>query len=145
MKTWKKVLIGVAIVIVIGALGYGVMKISDTISEKIEPDMARYITMTETEQNQYVIEHMDEFLVMLINHGENAEDKATLEAVKNDPEIRESGIAWGRSLCAVVIINTDSLKGKLNPEQAEKFKKEADEENIRGDKFTKALDKYTKK
>ena len=48
MKLLKKILIGIVVLIMIGVglIGFGVFEAKKTYTEKIEPDMKRYVTMT---------------------------------------------------------------------------------------------------
>lgn len=139
MKLWKKILIGFFIlaVIGIGLAAYGVSKISDTYTEKIEPDMKRYVQMTKEEQNEYVLVHMEE---LLATASQPEELKYFQEAIKNNPEFRQAGIDWGRSICAIFIVMSEEISGGLSEEEKAMYKAEADARNERDEKFTKMLE-----
>ena len=146
MKTWKKVVIGLGVlgVLLIGILGYGIMKVSDSVTQKLEPDMQQYVKMSTEEQNQYVLQHMDQFMATLRAHDTKNEEAATFDAVHNDPAVRQAGLEWGRSLCAIVVVNSNSISSELDPAEKAKYEKEADEQDQRGDKFTAELDRVIK-
>ena len=146
MKTWKKVLIGIVIlgVVLIGLLGYGIVKMTDAITEKLEPDMQQYVQMSTEEQNRYVLEHMDDFMSMLKKYEVDEEDALVFDALKNDPAVRQAGVEWGRSMCATIITGMDSVASKLEPAELEKYEKEAREEEARSQKLTDEINRSTK-
>ncbi len=140
MKLWKKILIGVVIlgVIGLGFAGYGIYKMGTAYKEKIEPDMKQYVQMTKEEQDKYVITHMEDFL-MAIQSGDDKDLQSDLDAVRNNPEIRQAGIDWGRSICASLIDMSDDISGELSEDAKALYKAEADAGEKRSDKFTKLL------
>ncbi len=146
MKLWKKILIGVVILAAIGVgiIGYGFFKVGKAYTEKLVPDMIRYTQMTTQEQDQYVISHMEDLLVTLSDDNKNEKGKASLEAVRNDPAVRQAGIAWGRSLCASIITNDKDISAKLTPEAKEKYRKEASDSEEKSKHFQELLDKAVK-
>ena len=138
MKLWKKILIGifVLIVVVIGVAAYGIYKIGDTYTEKIEPEMKRYVQMTEEQQDEYVIIHMEEFMG---NFLEPEELQPFQEIMKNNSEVRQAGIDWGRSACAILISDSKDISAGLSPENKVKYETEKEEYQQRYDKFRKLL------
>ena len=139
MKLWKKILIAFSIlaVIGIGIFAYGIYKIEGTYTEKIVPDMKRYVQMTKEQQDEYVITHMEE---LLTTTSQPEELKYFQEAMKNDPEFRQAGVDWGRSICAVFIDMSEEISAGLSAEDKARYKAEAEENDTRGDKFTKLLE-----
>ena len=138
MKLWKKILIAFSILAVIGVglVAYGIYKIEGTYTEKIVPDMKRYVQMTKEQQDEYIVTHMEKLMMTL-----NSEDFQHLQkAMNNDPELRQAGIDWGRSICAVFISMSEDIFAELSAEEKVKYKIEAEENNTRGDKFTKLLE-----
>ncbi len=146
MKLWKKVLIGVVILalIGIGIVGYGFFKAGQAYTEKLVPDMIRYTQMTTQEQDQYVITHMEDLVIALSSDKTNEKNQATLDAMKNDPAVRQAGIAWGRSVCASIISNDKDISAKLTPEQREQYKKESADGEEKSKRFQELLDKAVK-
>ena len=138
MKLWKKILIGifVLVAIVIGVAAYGLYKIGDTYTEKIEPEMKRYVQMTKEQQDEYVIIHMEEFMG---NFLEPEELQPFQEILKNNPEVRQAAIDWGRSACAILIIDSKDISAGLSPEDNVKYEAEREEYQQRYDKFRKLL------
>ena len=139
MKLWKKILIAFSILAVIGVglVAYGIYKIEGTYTEKIVPDMKRYVQMTKEQQDEYVITHMEE---LLTTTSQPEELKYFQEAMKNDPEFRQAGVDWGRSICAVFIDMSEEISAGLSAEDKARYKAEAEENDTRGDKFTKLLE-----
>ncbi len=145
MKTWKKVLIGLVIlgVVGLGLFTYGIVKLSTNIMEKMEPDMKQYVVMTTEQQDKYVYEHMEEWVVTL-KKFDGESDGSELDLIKTDPAVRQAGIDFGRSICATVIVDTDSIASVLTPEEKARYQKEADESDARGDKFSKEMERAVK-
>lgn len=145
MKTWKKVLIGVGIlvVVIIGALSYGAWKIADNLMTSLEPDMQQYIKMSTEEQNQYVLQNMDK-LILTLKEQDNGNDEHGYEVMKTDPVVRQAAMEWGRSVCAFVIVNSESVSANLTPSEKTKYIQEANDENERGKKFSDELDRALK-
>jgi hypothetical protein len=142
MKWWKKLLIAVGILAVIGAglLGYGVMKVGDIYKEKILPDMQAYVQMTDEEQDQYVLSHMEDLMKSL-----RAEDEAVqleLEAIQNFPEAREAGLEVGRSMCAVLLSASDEITANLSAAEKAQYEKEAKDLDARSKHFEKMVEQY---
>ncbi|MBR4695302.1 MAG: hypothetical protein IKR65_01790 [Selenomonadaceae bacterium] len=145
MKLWKKILIAVVIlgVIGIGFAGYGLYKMGTAYKEKIEPDMKQYVQMTKEEQDKYVITHMEDLLVA-IQSGNDKDLQSDLDAVRNNPEVRQAGIDWGRSICASLIDMSDDISEGLSEEAKALYKAEAEAGEKRSDKFTKLLKEHRK-
>lgn len=139
MKLWKKILIGVAILAALGLglLGYGTMKVADVYSEKIKPDMQRYVQMTREDQDKYVIDHLQE--LMKATQNEDSDATVMLEAMQNNPDVRQAGIEMGRSVCASLIGLSDDIMDSLSPEDKKKYEQEAKALDSRTDRFEELL------
>ena len=139
MKLWKKILIAFSILAVIGVglVAYGIYKIEGTYTEKIVPDMKRYVQMTKEQQDEYVVTHMEDLMMTTL---QSEEFKSFQKAMKDNPELRQAGIDWGRSICAVFISMSEDIFAGLSEEDKAKYKAEAEENDTRGDKFTKLLE-----
>ena len=139
MKLWKKILIAFSILAVIGVglVAYGIYKIEGTYTEKIVPDMKRYVQMTKEQQDEYVVTHMEDLMMTTL---QSEEFKSFQKAMKDNPELRQAGIDWGRSICAVFISMSEEIFAGLSEEDKAKYKAEAEENDTRGDKFTKLLE-----
>lgn len=142
MKTWKKVVIGIvaAGVVGLGVFTYGIVKLSNNVMEKLEPEMKQYVRMSTEEQDKYVIDNMENLLLKL----KQFDDEDSISLIKTDPAVRQAGIDVGRSLCASVIVDTDSIAAELTPAEKEKYKKEAAEAEARDDKFSKEMERALK-
>ena len=142
MKTWKKVVIGIvaAGVVGLGVFTYGIVKLSNNVMEKLEPEMKQYVKMSTEEQDKYVIDNMENLLLKL----KQFDDEDSISLIKTDPAVRQAGIDVGRSLCASVIVDTDSIAAELTPAEKEKYKKEAAEAEARNDKFSKEMERVLK-
>ncbi len=143
MKLWKKILIGVGILVLLalGALGYGVMKVSDVYTEKIKPDMIKYVQMTKEDQDKYVLEHMEDLFKAVQKEDEKAGRE--LEAMQKDENVRKAGLELGRSFCASFVNMSDDITEKLSPEDKAKFKQEEDALDARSKHFDEVMKKYT--
>ncbi|MBQ8698986.1 MAG: hypothetical protein IJ812_00325 [Schwartzia sp.] len=142
MKLWKKLLIGVAVlaVIVVGLVGYGLFKAGKVYTEKIEPDMKRYVLMTQQEQDEYVLSRLTDLYEMVYRKdAQNEQHRAAAEAIKNNPSVRQAGLVWGRSICASIIINSAELSRNLSPADRAKYLREADDLDDKGEHFTKEM------
>ena len=142
MKTWKKVVIGIvaAGVVGLGVFTYGIVKLSNNVMEKLEPEMKQYVKMSTEEQDKYVIDNMENLLFKL----KQFDDEDSISLIKTNPAVRQAGIDVGRSLCASVIVDTDSIAAELTPAEKEKYKKEAAEAEARNDKFSKEMERALK-
>ena len=85
MNLWKKILIGVFILaaIVVGLVGFGIFKAHQAYTEKIVPDMKRYVTMTQQEQDQYVMSKLGELYAFTYKINDSEAEKAIIEAIQN--------------------------------------------------------------
>ena len=128
MKLWKKILIGVLVIAVIGigAVVYGLFKVQKLYTEKIAPDMVRYTQMTTAEQDKYIISRMEDLTTMIAGEDKDGKGKAVVEAMEKNPELRQAGIGWGRAVCATIIKDDEDLSSRLTPVQKAQYKKEAD-------------------
>ncbi len=143
MKLWKKILIGVIVLAVIGmgAIIYGFFKIGQTYTEKVAPDMMRYVQMTQTEQDQYVLSKMSDFTEKLYGEEKEGKGKAVMEAMNKDPELRQAGLLWGRSLCASIIKEDKDIFNTLSPQNKKKYEEEADDMEERSERFQALMKK----
>ena len=135
--------VGILALLVLGALGYGIMKVNDVYTEKIKPDMIKYVQMTKEDQNKYIINHMEEILKGV--QEDDAEVQQQLEALRNDDASRQAGIEFGRSLCASLINVSDDITDTLSPEDKAMYKQEADAVDARSKHFDKVMKEYAKK
>ena len=147
MKLWKKILIGVFVlaVIAVGLVGFGIFKAHKAYTEKIEPDMKRYVTMTQQEQDQYVLSKLEEFYGLAYRMNTSEEGKKAVEAMQNDPAIRQAGLVWGRSLCATIIKDSDEISANLSPQEKAKYVQEAKDFDDKSERFQKELERITPK
>ncbi len=148
MKLWKKLLIGAAVlaVIVVGLVGYGVFKAGQVYTEKIEPDMKRYVLMKPQEQDEYVLSRLVELYDMVYQKGtKNEQNKAAAEAMKNNPAVRQAGLVWGRALCASFVKNSEEIFKTLSAEDKAKYSREAKDLDDKGEHFAKELEKVLPK
>ena len=145
MKLWKKVLIVVAVlgVLALGALGYGVFKIGEQ-AEELESSMQRYVTMTSAEQDQYVLANMEEIFAIIPKSEQVPEWDRFMDALQNDPEIQKAATEWGRSVCAELLLDMESVTKNLSAEDKAKYRQEADVEKERSDRFNALLEKLDK-
>ncbi len=141
MKLWKKLLIGVLILgaIVVGLIGYGFFKIGKTYTQDIAPDMQRYVRMTQVEQDQYVLSRMGELTMKIYGEDKDGKGRAVVEAMNNDPALRQAGIGWGRSICASIIKDDKDIFDTLSAQDKRKYKEEADDLEDRGETFQAML------
>lgn len=147
MKLWKKILIGVFVLVVlaVGAVGFGIFKAHKAYTEKIEPDMKRYVTMTQQEQDQYVLSKLEDFYGLAYQMNNSEEGKKAVEAMRNDPAIRQAGLVWGRSLCATIIKDSSDISANLSAAEKAKYVKEAEDFDDKSKRFQKELERITPK
>ncbi|MBQ9697195.1 MAG: hypothetical protein IJV46_01485 [Acidaminococcaceae bacterium] len=148
MKFWKKLLIGVIILTLIGICGFvglGIFGAKKVYTEKIEPDMKRYVTMTQQEQDEYVLSKLEDLYGLSNKLDDSAEGKAALNALQNDPAVRQAGLVWGRSLCAFIIKESSDISAALSPEEREKYEKEARDFDDKSDRFQKEMERVVPK
>ena len=144
MKLWKKILIGIVVLtmIGIGLIGFGVFEAKKAYTEKIEPDMKRYMTMTQQEQDEYVLSKLGELYSLSYKRDITPEQKAALNALQNDPAIRQTGLVWGRSLCAFIITQSNDISSTLSPEDKTKYAKEAEDFDSKTERFQKEMERF---
>ena len=142
MIWWKKLLIVVGILAVLGAglLGYGVMKVGDLYKEKILPDMQAYVQMTEQEQDDYVLSHMEELMKSV--DAEDDQVKLELEAMEKYPEARQAGVEVGRSMCAIMLSASDEITDSLSAADKAKYEEEGKAIEARSKHFEKMVEEY---
>ena len=147
MKLLKKILIGIVVLIMIGVglIGFGVFEAKKAYTEKIEPDMKHYVTLTQQEQDEYVLSKLGELYSLSYKRDITPEQKAALNALQNDPAIRQTGLVWGRSLCAIIITESKDISATLSPEDKAKYKKEAEDFDSKSDRFQKEMERVLPK
>lgn len=147
MKLWKKILIGIVVLtmIGIGLIGFGVFEAKKAYTEKIEPDMKRYVTMTRQEQDEYVLSKLGELYTLSYKRDTSPEGQAALNALQNDPAIRQTGLVWGRSLCAFIITQSKDISSTLSPEDKAKYAKEAEDFDSKSERFQKEMERILPK
>jgi hypothetical protein len=143
MKLWKKLLIGVLVLVAlgIGIVGYGLFKMQKLYTEKIAPDMVRYTQMTSAEQDKYIVSRMEDLTMMIAGDDKDGTGKAVVEAMEKDPALRQAGIVWGRAICASIIKDNDDLSSRLTPAQKEQYKKEAEDLDDKSEHFQNMMRK----
>ncbi len=135
MKLWKKILIALlALAVVgIGLIFYGASKME--FKEKIEPEMKTYVLLTKEDQDEYVLTHMDE---LFGNFLEPEDMQSFRDDMNNDPEFRQASIDYGRSICATFIVDSEDIFSGLSPEDKAAYHSEKEEYRQRFERF-KAL------
>lgn len=143
MKLWKKILIGIFVlaVIVFGLVGFGIFKAHQAYTEKILPDMKRYVTMTEQEQDQYVLSKLGDLYRFAYQINDSAAEKETFEAVQNDPAARQAGLVWGRAVCANIIKDDKNISPTLSAAEKAKYEKEAEDLHEKGERWKKEMER----
>lgn len=159
----KKILIGIGILLVIIAavFGYATYKVVDIANQKIEdmePEFRQYLAMDTDAQNAYIETNLNKFWtvddfkdasadvqkdaaeVERIMKEEAAQRELT-EKIKADPEARAAGIAFGRSLIASLILDSDKIVADLTDTQKADLKREADQFEARLDAYGNILNK----
>ena len=138
----KKFLIAVGILAVLGIIGIVFVgnKIDSALKAK-EPEFRQYLTMTVEEQNAYVEKNIDSFLQMMMQKADE-KGQAAFDKIKNEPEIHEAAINFGRSIVAGFIMASEPIVKDMAEDVKAQIKAEADEIESRGDKYTKLLEKY---
>ena len=144
MKLWKKILIGVFVlaVVAVGVTGFGLFKGYQAYKEKIEPDMKRYVTMTQQEQDAYVMSKMGDFCDFLYQRQSSDEKRSRLEAMENDPAVRRAALVWGRGICAAIIKDNWSISSTLSAADRAKYEREADDLDDKGERMQKEMQRF---
>ena len=147
MKLLKKILIGIVVLIMIGVglIGFGVFEAKKTYTEKIEPDMKRYVTMTQQQQDEYVLSKLGDLYTLSHKRDDSPVGKAALDALQNDPAVRQTGLVWGRSLCAFIITQSKDISSTLSPEDKAKYAKEAEDFDSKSERFQKEMERILPK
>ncbi len=133
MKLWKKILIALLALAVVG-IGLVFYEIYVP-TKKMESEMKTYVQLTKEEQDEFVITLMEETIFEFKNPEES---QAFQDMMNNDPEVRQAGIDWGRSACARVIVNSEDIFSGLSSEDKAAYYAEEEEYEQRYDRF-KAL------
>ena len=143
MKLWKKILIGLFVLaaIVVGLIGFGMFKAHQAYTEKIEPDMKRYVTMTRQEQDQYILTKMGDLYGFVDRMEDSAKGKAAYDAIMNDPVARQAGLDWGRALCATIIKDNKDISDTLSAADKVKYLKEAEDFEEKNKRFQKEMER----
>lgn len=143
MKHWDKSYIGAFLlldILFVGFIGFDIFKTHQMYTEKIEPDMKRYATMTQQEQDQYFMSKLGVIYSLFYRMDDSAEEVgAVLDAMQNDPAVRQASLTWGRALCATIINDSKDISATLSAADREKFEKEADDLDDKGERFRKEL------
>ncbi len=145
MKMWKKILMGVAVLGVVGAglLTFGIVKVGDMYyAENIKPDMQNYVQMTTEEQDKYIMTRMDDLLKGVMSKDQSLEVKMESEAIARDDDSRQAAIELGRSICAAMITADEDITTKLSPEAMAMYQKEEQDMTSRSQHFEQVLQKY---
>lgn len=144
MKLWKKILIGVFVLIVIavGLVGFGMFKGYQAYKEQIEPDMLRYVKMTQQEQDQYVLTKLVDFYGFVYQRDNSEKGQATLDALTNDPAVRQAGLIWGRAICATIIKDNWDISSTLSAADRAKYAREADDLDDKGEHLKDEIQRY---
>lgn len=142
MQWWKKLLIAVGILAMLGlgVVGYGLMKVGDIYKEKIQPDMQAYVQMTKEEQDRYVLSHMEDLMKSV--QAEDEDVKLELEAMQNDPDAKQAGIEMGRSMCAILLSASDDITDSLSPADKSKYEEEGKAIEARSNHFEQMVKQY---
>ncbi len=147
MKLWKKILIGVFVLaaIAVGLIGFGIFKAHKAYTDKIEPDMKRYVTMTRQEQDQYVLSKIGDLYGFVSQMDDSAKGKAAYDALMNDPAARQASLDWGRALCATIIKDDKDISAALSAADRAKYEKEAEDFDEKNQRFQKELERISPK
>ena len=133
--------------IVLGVTTCGVLHVADEWAKEKEPEVRKYLQMTEAEQNVYIEKHMDEIFMSIskdIKPDDKELDKEKWEQIKNDPELRDAGIKLGRSLLATFAMGSENLSNELSADDKTKYQMEADELENRLETYNNIMGKYDK-
>ena len=143
MKLWKKILIGVFVLAVVVAafVGFGIYKSYQTYTQTIAPDMRRYVTMTQQEQDQYVLSKLGDLYGLVYRLDDSAKGQAARDALVNDPAIRQAGLIWGRAICATIILDDWNISNTLSPADRAKYAREADDLDDKGEHLKEEMER----
>lgn len=141
MKLWKKLLITVAVLVLIGAgfIGFGLFKAGKAYTEKIEPEMKRYVRMTPKDQDEYVVSRLTDLYGLFYAKDETGQGEMVRKAINSDPAIRQAGIEWGRSVCANIVKDSKEISATLTDAEKEKYKREAENLEEKGERFQQEM------
>ena len=147
MKLWKKLLIAVVVLVLIGVgfVTYGLFQVGKVYTEKIEPDMKRYVQMTPKDQDEYVLSKLADLYGLIYAKDQSGQGDAVRKAISSDPAIRLAGIEWGRAVCANIVKDSKEISATLTDAEKEKYKREAENLEEKGERFRQALEKVVPK
>ncbi len=135
------VLVGI---VVLGVTMCGVKQVAEEKLKEKEPELRRYVQMTEVDQNAYVEKNMNELFNTII--GEFKEDqeisKENLKNLEEDPEAKAAGIQLGRSIVAMFVISSENIVKDLSPADKDKYTKESEDLNNRLDTYHGFIKKH---
>ena len=140
---FKKILIGLLILGLVAGVGialityFAVDSALDEIVKEKEPQLRQYVQLDETAQNQFVLEHGEEWMKIIMKESA-PEDKAELELAQKanqDPEVQKAFIQFGRSIFAKGVMRSEAIGKELVADAKAKYQAEAD-------KFTDNLKVY---
>ena len=148
----KKVLIiigGIVLLfaIILGVTTCGVLHVADEWAKEKEPEVRKYIQMTQAEQNAYIEKHIDELFMSISNEikpEDDELDKEKLNQMKNDPELRDAGIQLGRSLLASFAMGSENISKELSADDKNKYQAEVDDLETRIKAYSDIMKKYEK-
>lgn len=149
----KKILMAIGVlailgVIVVGGFSYYAYDKFTSEFDKRVPEFRQYVTMTNEEQNNYVVKNLDELQVsMLPLFGADSADiyevQTLLKEMDKNPEYMQAKINWGRSLVArVILLNSDEFTKNLSPEILKQLQAENDEYEVRLLEYRKQMNLY---
>ena len=149
MKTWKKALIGVSIIGVLGLIaviiaGYGVFNHLDETMKAQEPMLRQYVKLSDAEKNQFVLDHIDNDMYEFVKFIDTEEQlkkemAAAREKIMSDPAAKQAALDWGRGYYAYCITVSDSISAELTPEERAKFEAESKDMDNRQERLNKEL------
>ena len=149
MKKVFMVIGGIVLIfaIILGVTTCGVLHVADEWAKEKEPEVQKYLQLTEAEQNVYIEKHMDEIFMSIskeIKPDDKEFDKEKWEQMKTDPELRDAGIKLGRSLLATFVMGSENLSKELSADDKTKYQAEADELETRLEIYSNIMEKYEK-
>ncbi|MBQ7516303.1 MAG: hypothetical protein IJS96_08485 [Schwartzia sp.] len=147
MKLWKKLLIAVVVLVLIGVgfVTYGLFQVGKVYTEKIEPDMKRYVQMTPKDQDEYVLSKLADLYGLIYAKDQSGQGDAVRKAISSDPAIRLAGIEWGRAVCASIVKDSKDITANLTDAEKANYKREAENLEEKGERFRQALEKVVPK
>lgn len=140
---FKKILIGLLVLGLLAGVAVGLFtyfavdSALDEIVKEKEPQLRQYVQLDEEKQNQFVLEHGEEWMEMIMKESK-PDEKADLELAKKanqDPEVKEAFIKFARSIFAKGLMRSETILKDLDADEKAEYQSEAD-------KFTDNLKIY---